>query len=181
MADALSRLDMLADHLVSEEEVAEMFAADAQTFMKAFPLSYEDIELSQWTGPGYGPVMVLASVEALKSSSSSKVLRSQSKLHPSPIARVIWLIRCSGSNSTMVSTEPKHVSVACNEVDKVIFSGCLSTLDLCSGVCLIALEHKSCKEEARGGTSIVVAELQPMMVERIGSYRWYEVDELMRL
>ena len=57
----------------------------------------------------------------------------------------------------------------------------VSTLDLCSGVCLIALEHESCKEEARGGTSIVVAELQPMVVEGVASYRWYEVDELMRL
>ena len=49
VADALSRLDMLADHPVSEEEVAEMFAADAQTFMKAFPLSYEDIAQRQTT------------------------------------------------------------------------------------------------------------------------------------
>ena len=49
MADALSRLDMLADHPVSEEEVAKMFTADAQTFMKAFPLSYEDIAQRQTT------------------------------------------------------------------------------------------------------------------------------------
>ena len=49
VADALSRLDMLADHPVSEEEVAEMFAADAQTFMKAFPRSYEDIAQRQTT------------------------------------------------------------------------------------------------------------------------------------
>ena len=56
-----------------------------------------------------------------------------------------------------------------------------STLDLCSGVCLIALEHESCKEEASGGTVVVVAELQPMMVEGIASYRWYEVDELMMI
>jgi hypothetical protein len=31
VADALSRLDMLADHPVSEEEVAEMFDADSDT------------------------------------------------------------------------------------------------------------------------------------------------------
>jgi hypothetical protein len=31
VADALSRLDMLADHPVSQEEVAEMFAADSDT------------------------------------------------------------------------------------------------------------------------------------------------------
>ena len=73
------------------------------------------------------------------------------------------------------STEPKHVSGHHLQWMNA------STLDLCSGVCLIALEHESCKEEASGGTVVVVAELQPMMVERIGSYRWYEVDELMRL
>ena len=28
---------------------------------------------------------------------------------------------------------------------------------------------------------VVDAELQPMMVERIGSYRWYKVDELMMI
>ena len=28
---------------------------------------------------------------------------------------------------------------------------------------------------------VVNAELQPMVVEGIASYRWYEVDELMRL
>ena len=66
-------------------------------------------------------------------------------------------------------------------MDKVIFSGCLSALDLCSGVCLIALEHESCKEEASGGTVVVDAELQPMVVECMNSYRWYEVDELMMI
>ena len=73
------------------------------------------------------------------------------------------------------STEPKHVSGHHLQWMNA------STLDLCSGVCLIALEHKSCKEEASGGTVVVDAELQPMVVEGIASYRWYEVDELMRL
>ena len=43
VADALSRLDMLADHPVSEEDVAEMFAADDMIWSKEFPLSYANI------------------------------------------------------------------------------------------------------------------------------------------
>jgi RNase H-like domain found in reverse transcriptase len=44
VADALSRLDMLADHPVSEEEVAEMLA-------KVFPLAYSNIEDHQKNDP----------------------------------------------------------------------------------------------------------------------------------
>jgi hypothetical protein len=53
VADALSRLDMLADHPVSEEEVAEMFAADSDTgtWAKAFPLAYSNIEDHQKNDP----------------------------------------------------------------------------------------------------------------------------------
>jgi len=49
VADALSRLDMLASHPASEEEVAEMFATEADIWAKAFPLSYEDIAKAQET------------------------------------------------------------------------------------------------------------------------------------
>jgi hypothetical protein len=53
VADALSRLDMLADHPVGEEEVAEMFAADSDTgtWAKAFPLAYSNIEDHQKNDP----------------------------------------------------------------------------------------------------------------------------------
>jgi hypothetical protein len=53
VADALSRLDMLADHPVSEEEVTEMFAADSDTgtWAKAFPLAYSNIEDHQKNDP----------------------------------------------------------------------------------------------------------------------------------
>ena len=45
VADALSRLDMLATHPPTEEQVAELFAATANgTWAKAFPLSYPQIE-----------------------------------------------------------------------------------------------------------------------------------------
>ena len=53
-----------------------------------------------------------------------------------------------------------------------------STLDLCSGVCLIAL---IALRKRQVEALVVDAELQPMVVEGIASYRWYEVDELMRL
>jgi hypothetical protein len=49
VADALSRLDMLATHPESDEEIAELFAADTSTWAKAFPLAYRDIETSQST------------------------------------------------------------------------------------------------------------------------------------
>jgi RNase H-like domain found in reverse transcriptase len=53
VADALSRLDMLADHPVSKEEVAEMFAADSDTgtWAKVFPLAYSNIEDYQKNDP----------------------------------------------------------------------------------------------------------------------------------
>jgi Integrase zinc binding domain/RNase H-like domain found in reverse transcriptase len=53
VADALSRLDMLADHPVSEEQVAEMFAPDSDmcTWAKAFPLAYLNIEDHQKNDP----------------------------------------------------------------------------------------------------------------------------------
>jgi hypothetical protein len=49
VADALSRLDMLASHPESDEEIAELLAADTSTWAKAFPLAYRDIETSQST------------------------------------------------------------------------------------------------------------------------------------
>jgi hypothetical protein len=53
VADAPSRLDMLADHPVSEEEVAEMFPADSDTgtWAKAFPLAYSNIVDHQKNSP----------------------------------------------------------------------------------------------------------------------------------
>jgi Integrase zinc binding domain len=53
VADALSRLDMLADHPVSKEEVTEMFAADSGTgtWAEAFPLAYSNIEDHQKNDP----------------------------------------------------------------------------------------------------------------------------------
>jgi hypothetical protein len=44
---------MLADHPVSEEKVAEMFAADSDTgtWAKAFPLAYSNIEDHQKDDP----------------------------------------------------------------------------------------------------------------------------------
>jgi RNase H-like domain found in reverse transcriptase len=53
VADALSRLDMLADHPVSEEKVAEMFATDSDTGTQAkvFPLVYSNIEDQQKKNP----------------------------------------------------------------------------------------------------------------------------------
>jgi hypothetical protein len=53
VADALSRLDMLADHPVREEEIAEMFAADSDTgtWAKASPLAYSNIEDHQKNDP----------------------------------------------------------------------------------------------------------------------------------
>ena len=45
VADALSRLDMIATHPPTEEEVAKLYAATANgTWAKAFPLSYAQIE-----------------------------------------------------------------------------------------------------------------------------------------
>jgi hypothetical protein len=53
VADALSRLDMLADHRVSKEKVAEMFAADSDTgtWAKTFPLAYLNIKDHQRNYP----------------------------------------------------------------------------------------------------------------------------------
>jgi hypothetical protein len=51
VADALSRLDMIADHPLSEEDVAELFAADKSIWAKAFPLSYGNIEDHQKRDP----------------------------------------------------------------------------------------------------------------------------------
>ena len=45
VADALSRLDMLATHPTIEEEVANLYATTAnRNWAKAFPLSYVQIE-----------------------------------------------------------------------------------------------------------------------------------------
>ena len=55
----------------------------------------------------------------------------------------------------------------------------MPALDLCSGVCLIALEHAIAVRKRQLEALVVDAELQPMMVEDIASYQWYKVDELM--
>jgi hypothetical protein len=51
VADALLRLDMLASHPQSEEDIAELFAADTSMWAKAFPLAYSNIEDHQKTDP----------------------------------------------------------------------------------------------------------------------------------